>query len=47
MRNDVSLCESGRGWRDKMWLDSGCVLEAELVGSADKSLVHSDGKRRV
>ena len=47
MRNDVSLREGGLGWRDKTWLDSGCVLKAELVGSADKSRVHSDRKRRV
>ena len=47
MRNDVGLREGGLGWRDKTWLDSGCVLKVELVGSADKSRVHSDGKRRV
>lgn len=47
MRNDVGLHEGGQGWRDKTWLDSGCVLKAELVGSAGKSRVQSDGKRRV
>ena len=33
MRNDVGLRKDGWEWHDKTWLDSGCVLKVEFVGS--------------